>query len=145
MSREDLEFVKTLFTGAADVDKETMLAALTELIPQICDPEIEWIEDPQRADGRVYHGHAGALESWKRWLEEWDEWGFEAEQFVDCGSDVLVVMREYARGASSGASVTSRNHLVFTLRDGKILRYREFYDKQAALDAVGLAELPPPG
>jgi hypothetical protein len=23
----------------------------------ICDPEIEWIEDPQRADSRTYRGH----------------------------------------------------------------------------------------
>jgi hypothetical protein len=36
------------------MDKDAMLAALPEMIPQICDPEIEWVEDPQRADGRVY-------------------------------------------------------------------------------------------
>jgi ketosteroid isomerase-like protein len=29
---------------------------------------------------------------------------------------------------------------VFTIRDGKILRYREFYDETAALEAVGLRE-----
>jgi ketosteroid isomerase-like protein len=29
---------------------------------------------------------------------------------------------------------------VITFRDGKILRYREFYDEVAALEAVGLSE-----
>ena len=41
---------------------------------------------------------------------------------------------------TSGASVSSRNYLVFTIRAGKIARYREFYDEQEALKAVGLAE-----
>jgi ketosteroid isomerase-like protein len=30
--------------------------------------------------------------------------------------------------------------MAFTIREGKVARYREFYDEQAALKAVGLAE-----
>jgi ketosteroid isomerase-like protein len=41
---------------------------------------------------------------------------------------------------TSGASVSSRNYMVFTIRAGKIARYREFYDEQEALKAAGLAE-----
>ncbi len=79
-------------------------------------------------------------ESWERWLEHWDEYGSEAERFVDCGDDVLVFAREHGRGVTSGASVSSRIYVIFTLRDGKILRYREFYDEDAALEAAGLRE-----
>jgi len=50
------------------------------------------------------------------------------------------VAREHARGSTSGASVTDRNHAVVTVRDGKIVRYREFYDELDALKAVGLDE-----
>ena len=116
-----------------------MLAALPELIAQACDPDIEWVEDPQRADRRIYHGHEAVQQSWERWLEQWDEYGFEAERFIDCGDDVLVVAHEHRRGRTSGASVSSRIYAVYTIRAGKIARYREFYDEQAALEAVGLA------
>jgi ketosteroid isomerase-like protein len=140
MSQENVEFVKGLFAAASDMDKETLLAALPELIAQTCDPEIEWFEDPQRADGRVYRGHDGVRESFERWLDQWDEYGAEAERFVDCGDDVLAVAREHGRGASSGATVSARIFIVVGFRDGKILRYREFYDEAAALEAAGVRD-----
>ncbi|MEA2455910.1 MAG: hypothetical protein QOI45_2172, partial [Thermoleophilaceae bacterium] len=64
MSEENVEFLRNLFAGPQGLDKQTLLAALPELIPQVCDPEIEWVEDPTRADGRVYRGHEGVLDSW---------------------------------------------------------------------------------
>ncbi len=140
MSQENVEFVEGLLVGAGDMDKQALLAMLPELIAQVCDPNIEWVEDPQRADSRVYHGHEGVQESFERWLEQWDEYTGEGEQFIDCGDDVLVIAHERARGRMSGVSVSTRNYLVFTIRAGKIARYQEFYDEQAALKAVGLEE-----
>jgi len=140
MSQENVEFVKALFAADPGMDKEALLAALPELIAQACDPEIEWYEDPQRADARVYRGHSGVRESFERWLDQWEEYGTEAERFVDCGEDVLVVAREHGRGARSGATVSARIFIVVTFRDGKILRYREFYDEAAAQEAAGLSE-----
>jgi ketosteroid isomerase-like protein len=40
----------------------------------------------------------------------------------------------------SGASVSAHNYLLFTVRAGRITRYRELYDETAALRAAGLAE-----
>jgi uncharacterized protein len=140
MSQANVEFVKGLLAGAADMDKQAMLAALPQLIAQACDPDIEWVEDPQRADRQVYRGHEGVKQAFERWLEQWDEYGYEAERYVDCGDAVLVVARERGRGMTSGASVSSRIYSVWTIRAGKIARYREFYDEHAALEAVGLSE-----
>jgi ketosteroid isomerase-like protein len=36
--------------------------------------------------------------------------------------------------------VSARHYAVWTIRAGKIARYREFHDEQAALKATGLAE-----
>ncbi len=138
MSQENVEFVEGLVAGAGAIDKQALLAALPELIAQACDPDIEWVEDPQRADGQIHRGHEGVRQSWEQWLEIWDDYEAEFERFIDCGDDVLVVARERGRGKSSGASVSSRNYMVFTIRAGKIARYREFYDEDAALKAVGL-------
>ena len=139
MSQENVEFVEGLVAGAVDMDKQALLAALPELIVQTCAPDIEWVEDPQRADSCIYRGHDAVKQSWERWLDQWDEYGFEAERFVDCGDDVLVVSREHGRGMTSGASVSARIYSVFTIHTEKIDRYREFYDEDAALKAVGLA------
>jgi ketosteroid isomerase-like protein len=138
MSQQNVNLVEGLLSGAAAMNKQALLDALPELIAQTCTPDIEWLEDPQRADRRVSHGHEAVRNSWERWLEQWDEYGFEVERLIDCGADVLVVAHEHGRGATSGASVSARNYAVFTIREGKIARYREFYDEQAAFKAVGL-------
>jgi ketosteroid isomerase-like protein len=140
MSQENVEFLEALLTGASEMDKQALLDALPELIAQACDPEIEWVEDPRRADRRVYHGHEGVRESWERWLENFDEYGAELERIVDCGDKVFVVMREAGRGSLSGATISQRNHSVYTFRDGRISRYQEFYEERDALEAAGLSE-----
>jgi ketosteroid isomerase-like protein len=137
ISQRDVEVVDGLLALMADMDRQALLAALPELIAQACDPDIEWVEDPVRADGRVHRGHAGVRESWRRWSEGFEQYSLEPGEIVDCGEEVLVVMRERARGAASGADVSSRNCALTRFRDGKLLRYREFYDERAARRAAG--------
>ena len=140
MSRENVEFLEGLFAGAADMDKQALLEALPVLIPQMCDPEIEWIEDPRRADRRVYHGHEGVRASFERWLENFEEYEWEVERIVDCGDTALVYAREEGRGSLSGGTISQRIYPVFSFRDGRIVRYQEFYEEREALEAAGLAE-----
>jgi ketosteroid isomerase-like protein len=140
MSQENVELLEGLFAGAADIDKQALLDALPDLIAQMCDPEIEWVEDPRRADRRVYRGHEGVRESFERWLENFDEYGFEVERIVDCGENVLVIAREEGRGTASGATIGQRHYSVYTFRDGKVARFQEFYEEQDALEAAGLRE-----
>ena len=103
MSRANVEFMEGLVAASAGMDEQELLAALPELIAHTCAADVEWVEDPQRADSHVYHGHKAVQRSWERWLEQWDEYGFEAEQFIDCGEDVLVVSREHGRGITGRA------------------------------------------
>jgi ketosteroid isomerase-like protein len=141
MSQENVEFVAGIFDAADGMDKEALLAALPDLVPRLCDPDVEWIEDPQRADSRTYRGHAGVIESWRQWLETFGESGFEIERITDCGDDdVFVAMREHGTGALSEAPVGATNYAVITVRDGEVRRYREFYDEATALEAAGLEE-----
>jgi ketosteroid isomerase-like protein len=141
MSQENVEFLQGLFAGAAAMGegKQAFLDALPDLIPQMCDPEIEWEEDPRRADRRTYRGHEGVRESFERWLENFDEYQFEVDRIVDCGDKVLVYAREEGRGSLSGASISQRIYTVFTFRDGKVARYQEFYEERDAMEAAGLA------
>jgi ketosteroid isomerase-like protein len=141
VSQKNVDLVSGLYT-AGSMDKEQLLAALPDLIRHACDPEIEWVEAPERADGRTYRGHDGVLRAFQQWLDQFSEYGFETERLLDCGDDVLVVGRERGRGAVSGAPVTSHIYQVLTVKNGKVLRFQEFYDHTVALRAVGLRELP---
>jgi ketosteroid isomerase-like protein len=140
MSEQNVEFVTGLYGAAEALDKQQLLEALPALIEQSCDPEIEWFEDPQRADSRIYRGHEGVLRSFTQWLDGFDEYGFVVEDVIDCDDDVFVAAREEGRGRASGAPVSSAIYQVLTFRNGKVLRFREFYDRGAALDAAGLSE-----
>ena len=77
----------------------------------------------------------------ERWLESFDEYRYEVQRIIDCGGDqVLVVGVEVGKGAISGAEVRSVNHELLTIREGMIVRFREFYDEGQALQAAGLRE-----
>ncbi len=77
----------------------------------------------------------------KEWLESFDDYRYEVQRIIDCGGDeVLVEATEVGRGAASGAEVRTTNYELLTIRDGMIVRIREFYDESAALEAAGLRE-----
>jgi ketosteroid isomerase-like protein len=103
-----------------------------------CHPEVEWIA-PE--DGTTYQGREGVRQRLEEWLESFDDYSYEVQRIVDCGGDeVLVVATEVGRGAMSGAEVRSTNYELLTIRDGMIVRIREYYEESNALEAAGLRE-----
>jgi len=96
VSQENVDFVRGLFDGAAGVDKASLLELLPQVVPQAFTEDAEWIEDPTRVDQKIWHGHAGICESWRAWLDEWDEYGFEVSLIENHGSQVFVAAREDA-------------------------------------------------
>ena len=136
MSQENVEVVRQLFGAASTMDKDALLAAVHEMVPQVFTDDAEWAEDPQRADQRLWRGHDGICESWEIWLSQWDSYSFEIRGIEDHGDKIFVAAREEARGAASGASVSAHNFIVLSFRDGKISRYQEFHDEAAARDEL---------
>jgi ketosteroid isomerase-like protein len=135
MSQENVELAARFYGLAAT--KAEMLAALPSTM-ELCHPEIEWIA-PE--DGATYRGREGVRQRLEEWLESFDDYRYEIKRIVDCGGDdVLVEATEVGRGATSGAEVRSTEYELLTIRDGMIVRIREFYDESAALEAAGLSE-----
>jgi ketosteroid isomerase-like protein len=135
MSQENVELVARFYEQATS--KADLLTAMPRAM-EFCHPEVEWTS---RGDGLTYRGREGVREALERWLESFDDYRYEVQRIVDCGGDnVLVVGLEVGRGAMSGAEVRSVNHELLTIRDGMIVRFREFYDESDALEAAGLSE-----
>jgi ketosteroid isomerase-like protein len=63
------------------------------------------------------------------------------EELLDLRDDrVVTVQRATGRAKTSGVQTEIRFAVVYTLRDGKILRGREYIDRKRALEAAGLGE-----
>ena len=135
MSQENVELVARFYVPTGS--KAEFLTGLPRIM-EFCDPEVEWT---QREERSTYRGREGVREALESWLESFADYRFEVQRIVDCGSDdVLVVGLETGRGAMSGVEVRSINYELLTIRDGMIVRFREFYDESAALEAAGLSE-----
>ncbi len=140
MSEENVAFVRGLFDGAAGLDKQALLDILPEAVAQAFTEDAVWEEDPGRADRQVWRGHDAIMASWRRWLDQWDDYSFEVGDLEDHDDRVFAVITEQARGESSGANVSATNYLVLTFRDGKVARYQEFYDEHQARAALTSAD-----
>jgi len=138
MSQENVELIRRLYRLGDSMNLDDLLAALPELIPEFAAPEIEWIESTNRIDRRTYRGYKGVRQAMEHWLEQFDEYSYELQEIVDCGDDVLVIAHEEGRGGTSGATVTAESYQLFTVRAGKVVRFRGFPDRASALQAAGV-------
>jgi ketosteroid isomerase-like protein len=135
VSEENVEIASRWYEVATS--KAELLAAMPRTMA-LCHPDVEW-SAPE--DGTTYRGREGVRRRLEEWLESFDEYSYEIQRIVDCGGDqVLVKATEVGRGAMSGAEVHSTNYELLTIRDGLIVRIREFYDEGNALEAAGLRE-----
>jgi ketosteroid isomerase-like protein len=77
---------------------------------------------------------------WKRWEAEWERIELIPEEYIDAGEQVVAVVRYSGRGRGSGIELEDRLFEVYTLRDGKVARKRDFKTRAEALEAAGLRE-----
>jgi ketosteroid isomerase-like protein len=108
-----------------------------DLVLEAFDPDVEWITD--WPDGARFRGLAGLQDGYRKWWGTWESGEAAHEEPVDAGRGVFVsVSHERARGKGSGVEVERRSAIVWTVRDGKIVRMESFADTDAARKAAGL-------
>jgi ketosteroid isomerase-like protein len=112
-------------------------------VPQLqwVDPAIE-VEAPADAllGGETYRGHAGFSKFLDSFWDAFENHHIEIEECIPAGDDVLLTVHYYGRGKASGIEVDARDWHVWTLRDGKVVRWRIINTRQGALQAAGLPE-----
>ena len=136
MSRENVEIVRRLLTDFRQRDHERAF--------EYYDPQIEWDATrmaqtiPDLAE--IYHGHEGVRTYWRRWLSAWKDLEFELEDVRDGGEEIVALIRNQRQwGRHSGITTDIPPYaLVFSFRDGKVIRWRSFPDQASGLRAAGL-------
>jgi uncharacterized protein len=103
-------------------------------IEATCTPDVEFDWSRRLLDPIVVRGYDGI----RRFFEEvggiFDEIVFEEDEILEFGADVLVVSTGRFRGRSSGVDVTAHGAILWTIRDGKLARFRFYQTKEDALD-----------
>ncbi len=108
----------------------------------LLDEDVVWDlgRDPPPDIHGVYVGRDSVIEASRRYWGTWDEYSLDADELIDAGSSVVVVVHERGRGRGSGAPFDRRWAQVWTFREGRIVRWALFVDKAEALEAAGLSE-----
>jgi uncharacterized protein len=133
MSQQNIDVVRAGFDAFARGDIESVL--------RLCDEDIVVNEPAEMPDTPPrHHGHAGVLETFAAWPEQWDDYRIQVLRTVDIDDRVVATLHQTGRGKSTGIPVELQTAMVFTVRHGKIAEWSIFLHEEQALEAVGLRE-----
>jgi ketosteroid isomerase-like protein len=134
MSQENVQFVIEAFTAYNRGD----LDALSEYFAD--DVDHRAVEGAIDDHGPI-HGKDAMRAYLQDWLEMFDDLHVEPVEMIDAGEDqVVAVLRFGGRAKLSGVEADLTFAAVYTIRDGKIVRGREYVTRDEALEAAGLPE-----
>ena len=106
------------------------------------DPDAELVPPRELASVGIagsYRGRDGFLSYWEDWDSAWAghaQW--EPEELVDLGGRLLMLGRMRGTGGASGIAVDREIAVVWTLKNGKVIREEQYLEPVEALEAVGL-------
>ena len=134
MSEENVKIVREAF--------EAFLGGDQEKTALLVDPEVEFhgtVGGLQ--EGQMAHGQSQIDQQFEEVdLEAWEERRLDAEEFIDAGDDVVVLLHEYRRGRGSGVKLEAKTAVVVAVSGGRVVRIQGYMDRDAALKSAGLSE-----
>jgi ketosteroid isomerase-like protein len=128
VSQQDVERLREALE-AAPADPQQLFALLDE--------QVEWDYVGAFPETVTYYGPEAVGQFLQEWSAAFDDFDFEAEEILDAGDSVLVLLHQWGHGRDTGARVENRTWQVFRLRDGKIVHCRGYDTKDEALAAAG--------
>lgn len=130
MSEPAVETVRGIFDAWNTGDLDAVGAFLA--------PDVQWREVGGRLDRPQTTGRESLQAGLGSLFETWSTYRLEPEEIRAVGDRVIAVVREVARGRTSGLEVESRWGYVIAVSDGVITQVQAYRDPREALAAVGL-------
>jgi uncharacterized protein len=103
------------------------------VVLELLDPDIEWHEPSPSPDAGSHRGREGFERFIRGWIESFDGFRIEPEQVVERGDRLIAVVRQSGRGRASGVEVEARLAHVWTVEDGRAIRWEAIPDADQAL------------
>jgi len=134
MSQENVEIVRDAVVAYNRGDLDTLLA--------YCADDIDYRAVEGALDDRgPMHGKDAVRAYFQDWLDTFDDLKAEPLELIDAADEqVVTVLRFGGRAKLSGVEADLTFAVVYTLRDGKVARGREYWTRDEALEAAGLRE-----
>ena len=132
MSAENVAAVKATYDAFAAGDVPAVLGAMS--------PAIEWneAENFPYADGNPYRGPEAVLGGvFARIGGEWDGFAVVPEQIHDAGDTVIMTGRYTGIYKATGRPINCQVAHLWTLEDGKVVRFQQLVDTLAVARCVG--------
>jgi ketosteroid isomerase-like protein len=129
MSKENVELVRSLYEGGA--------GRWFELLDEAVELDFRAFPVP---DSPILRGKNAVVKWSHRCWGTWDEYALEAIEIIDAGERVVVVQSERGRGRESGVRLERVWAAVYTVQDGKVVRFQSFKTRDEAREAAGLSK-----
>ena len=141
MSQENLELAKQGIAAAQEAYAKDDIAPWRQRVEKICDPEVVLEGGTDAFTEGEWRGWEGAVQFVANQMEVLKEMWMRLDEFIDVDDDRFIVGISFGGSARHTAiPVEMHPFHFFTLRDGKILRWRVFLTREEALEAAGLSE-----
>lgn len=137
MDQGNVQVVKTAYAAFQDGDPARMLEA--------CAEDVRWYypgSDTLVPLAGEFNGRVGVEEFFELLNEDETIRQFEPKEFIQYDDRVIVLGYYCSRIKSNGREYESDFVHIFTLRDGKIIRFQDFFDTAAELEAYGTLIFP---
>ncbi|MFN2617252.1 MAG: nuclear transport factor 2 family protein [Thermoleophilaceae bacterium] len=132
MSRANVELVERAYRALNRHDLDGFM--------ELCAADVEYVNPPGAADPGVRRGQREFRAALQSLLDSFEDYRAEPQRMVEAGSAVVAIERSSGRGRTSGASFEVVHAHVFTIEEGKIVRFEWFPEPEEALAAGGPAE-----
>jgi ketosteroid isomerase-like protein len=129
VSKENVELVRRVYEGWACGD----FSGSDAFHPEI---DFEMVDWPHQTRTR---GIEAMGRTWRGTLSAWDDFRAVPLEYVDCGSNVLVIKQIEGSGKESQAEVSAETATVWTLEDGRVVRLALYWDTDRAREEAGPA------
>ena len=138
MSEENVQTIARLYEEHLGNPERIMDPGIVNFF----DPEVGVEQDASFLGTQgTFHGYDGLVRAAQEMFELFKEVHFVPEELIDAGEEmVLATVTAHARGRESGLATPTRVAHLWTLRDGRIVWWRVFFDLDEARAAAGLTE-----
>jgi ketosteroid isomerase-like protein len=138
MSQENVEIVRAIYERFGEGDFRASADLLDPHVVLVLGSEF----GPEFVPGAGTHLGAEAVTAYTReyLLGPWADFTMEAEEILAAGDSVLVGVRQYGVGRTSGAPTELRYFTIWSFRGRKVIRIESFRERAEALEAAGLPE-----
>jgi hypothetical protein len=99
----------------------------------LLDRDIEWHEPAPSPEAGIHRGRDSFERFFRGWIESFDDFRVEPEQVVERGETLIAVVRQSGKGRASGVEVEARLAHVWTVDNGRAVRWEAVADADEAL------------